>query len=61
MQKEAQKAQKVFEATGFAIEDVTFKNKALVQAMNDSEVSAVKVPIVAPTPTPPAFNPADVP
>lgn len=40
MQKEAQKAQKVFEATGFAIEDVTFKNKALVQAMNDSEVSA---------------------
>lgn len=40
MQKEAQKAQKVFEATGFAIEDVTFKNKTLVQAMNDSEVSA---------------------
>lgn len=40
MQKEAQKAQKVFEATGFAIEDVTFKNKALVEAMNDSEVSA---------------------
>lgn len=40
MQKEAEKAQKVFEATGLSIEDVTFKNKALQQAMNDSEVSA---------------------
>lgn len=40
MQKEAEKAQKVFEATGLAIEDVTFKNEALAQAMNDSEVSA---------------------
>ena len=40
MQKEAQKAQKVFEATGLAIEDVTFKNEALTRAMNDSEVSA---------------------
>lgn len=40
MQKEAEKAQKVFEATGLSIEDVTFKNEALVQAMNDSEVSA---------------------
>ncbi len=40
MQKEAEKAQKVFEATGLSIEDVTFKNKALTQAMNDSEVSA---------------------
>ena len=29
-----------FEATGLSIEDVTFKNEALAQAMNDSEVSA---------------------
>lgn len=40
MQKEAEKAQKVFETTGLSIEDVTFKNEALAQAMNDSEVSA---------------------
>ncbi len=40
MQKEAEKAQKVFAATGMSIEDVTFKNEALAQAMNDSEVSA---------------------
>ena len=40
MQKEAEKAQKVFDATGLSIEDVTFKNEALQQAMNDSEVSA---------------------
>ena len=40
MQKEAEKAQKVFAATGLAIEDVKFKNEALTQAMNDSEVSA---------------------
>lgn len=40
MQKEAEKAQKVFEATGLSIEDITFKNEALTQAMNDSEVSA---------------------
>lgn len=40
MRREAEKAQKVFEATGRSIEDVTFKNEALVQAMNDSEVSA---------------------
>lgn len=40
MQKEAENAQKVFEATGLSIEDVTFKNEALQQAMNDSEVSA---------------------
>lgn len=39
MRKEAEKAQKVFEATGLSIEDVTFKNEALAQAMNDSEVS----------------------
>lgn len=40
MQKEAEKAQKVFEATGLSIQDVKFKNEALAQAMNDSEVSA---------------------
>lgn len=40
MQREAEKAQKIFEATGLAIEDVTFKNKALTQAMNDSGTSA---------------------
>lgn len=40
MQKEAEKAQKVFAATGLSIEEVTFKNEALQQAMNDSEVSA---------------------
>lgn len=40
MQKEAERAQKVFQATGFSIENVTFKNQALTQAMNDSEVSA---------------------
>lgn len=40
MQREAEKAQKVFQATGLSIEDVTFKNEALAQAMNDSEVSA---------------------
>lgn len=40
MQMEAEKAQKIFEVTGMAIEDVTFKNKALTQAMNDSGTSA---------------------
>lgn len=40
MRKEAEKTQKVFEATGLSIEDVIFKNEALAQAMNDSEVSA---------------------
>ena len=40
MQMEAEKAQKIFEATGLEIEDVTFKNKALTQAMNDSGTSA---------------------
>lgn len=40
MQKEAEKAQKAFAATGLSIEDIRFKNEALTQAMNDSEVSA---------------------
>lgn len=40
MQEEAENAQKVFEATGFAIDDIRFKNTALQQAMKDSSVSA---------------------
>ena len=40
VQEEAEKAQKAFEATGLAIEDITFKNGALAQALEDSEVSA---------------------
>ena len=40
MQREAEKAQKVFQATGLDIDNVRFKNEALTQAMNDSEVSA---------------------
>lgn len=40
MQREAEKAQKIFQATGLDIDDVRFKNEALTQAMNDSEVSA---------------------
>ena len=40
MQEEEKKAEKVFQATGMSIEDVTFKNEALTKAMNDSEVSA---------------------
>lgn len=40
MQKELEKTQKVFETTGLSIDEVRFKNEALTQAMNDSEVSA---------------------
>lgn len=40
MQREAEKAQKIFKATGLSIEDVRFQNEALQAAMNDSEVSA---------------------
>lgn len=39
MQKEAEKARKVFEATGYDIEDVKFKNKDLQRAMEDTEVT----------------------
>ena len=39
MQKEAEKARKVFEATGYDIEDVKFKNKDLQKAMEDTEVT----------------------
>ncbi len=42
MRKDAERAQKVFEATGFSMEDVTFKNEALTQAMNDSTVSTAQ-------------------
>ncbi len=38
--KEAERAQKVFAATGLSIDEVTFANKDLQKAMNDSEVSA---------------------
>ena len=40
MQLQAEKAQKVFEATGFSIDDVTFETEALNDAINDTEVSA---------------------
>lgn len=46
MEKEAEQAQKVFEATGLSIEDVTFKNKALTEAMNDTEVSAEELALM---------------
>lgn len=36
----AAKAQKVLEATGFSLEDVTFETDALNEAINDTEVSA---------------------
>ncbi len=39
-EKAAINAQKVLEATGLSIDDVRFKNKDLVEAMRDSEVSA---------------------
>ena len=42
MQLEAAKAQKIFQATGMDIDNVRFKNEALTEAMNDSEVSAEK-------------------
>ncbi|RKJ46564.1 phage tail tape measure protein [bacterium 1XD8-76] len=40
MQIEAEKAQKIFEATGLSIEGITFKNRELMRAMKDTEVSA---------------------
>lgn len=40
IQKEAEKAKKAFDATGLSIEEVTFENRMLTRAMNDSEVSA---------------------
>ena len=40
MLKEAQIAQKAFETTGLSIDEIKFKNKELMEAMKDSEVSA---------------------
>ena len=40
MQKEAEKAQKVFDATGLSIDKVRFTNDDLNDAMNDSSVTA---------------------
>ncbi len=40
IQREAEKAQKVFQATGLAIEEVKFANKDLERAIEDTEVSA---------------------
>ena len=42
-QKEAKKAQKVFEATGFLIDEIQFANKDLQGMMEDTEVSAEKL------------------
>ncbi len=42
-QKEAKKAQKVFEATGFLIDEIQFANKELQGMMEDTEVSAEKL------------------
>ena len=42
-QKEAKKAQKVFEATGFLIDEIKFANKELQGMMEDTEVSAEKL------------------
>lgn len=39
MQKQAEIAQKCFEATGRSIDDVKFENEALQDALNDTEVS----------------------
>lgn len=39
-EKAAANAQKVFDVTGLSIDEVRFKNKALQEAMHDSEVSA---------------------
>lgn len=42
-QEAAEKAQKVFEATGFSINDVIFETAALNDAINDTEVSAAQL------------------
>lgn len=42
-QEAAEKAQKVLEATGFSINDVTFETAALNDAINDTEVSAAQL------------------
>ncbi|MEH2960069.1 phage tail tape measure protein [Candidatus Merdisoma sp. JLR.KK006] len=42
-QEAAEKAQKVLEATGFSVNDVTFETTALNDAINDTEVSAAQL------------------
>lgn len=46
MQKEAENVQKVFQATGLSIDEIKFKNKELMEAMNDSEVSAQQFALI---------------
>lgn len=46
MLKEAQIAQKAFEVTGLSIDEIKFKNKELMEAMNDSEVSAQQFALI---------------
>lgn len=46
MQKQAELAQKAFEVTGLSIDDVKFKNKALNDAMHDSEVTAQELALM---------------
>lgn len=46
MEREAERAQKIFEYTGLSIEDAVFKNKELMDAMNDSEISAEEVALM---------------
>lgn len=43
MQEEAKKAQKVFEATGFSIDEIIFANQDLQGMIEDTEVSAEKL------------------
>lgn len=40
MLKESENVQKAFEVTGLSIDEIKFKNKELMEAMNDSEISA---------------------
>ncbi len=40
LQKQAEKAQKILEATGFSVDEIKLKSDVLIQAMNDTEVSA---------------------
>ena len=46
MQLKADKAQKVFDATGFSIDKVKFETEALNKAINDTEVSAGQLGIM---------------
>lgn len=46
MQVEAEKAQKFFELTGFALDDAVFETKALNDAIHDTEISAGQLGIM---------------